>query len=78
MTHLLAQVVPFVIIIGLALAWLLSGLWAARDAVSRGKSGLLVSLLVLFLAWPLSIVLWIIVRPDDECPPFGLRPSGRQ
>jgi len=77
MTQFLVQILPFFIIIGIAVAWLLSGLWAARDAVSRGKSGLLVSLLVLFLAWPLSIVLWIVVRPDDECPPFGLRSSGR-
>jgi len=66
MSKILIQVLPLLFIIGICLSWLLSGLWAARDAVSRGKSGLLVSLLVLFAGWPLSLVAWLVMRPDEE------------
>jgi hypothetical protein len=41
--------------------------WAARDAVSRGKSGGYVYLLAL-LTWPLGLFIWIIVRPSLRRP----------
>jgi hypothetical protein len=40
-------------------------IWVYRDAEARNKSGLLVVLLVLLLNWPLSLLLWLVFRPDD-------------
>ena len=40
-----------------------SCIWAARDAGQRGKSGCLVGLLV-FVSWPIGLLLWIAARPD--------------
>ena len=39
--------------------------WAARDAESRGKSGCLVAALVAFVSWPLSLLMWIVFRPES-------------
>jgi hypothetical protein len=39
--------------------------WAVRDAAGRGKSGLLVAILVAFLNWPLGLVIWLLIRPDS-------------
>ncbi len=45
---------------------LLTVFWAAGDARDRGKSGLLVALLVLLLQpWPLGLVLWLVFRPNS-------------
>lgn len=44
------------------LVWSL--VWVYRDAEARGKSGWLVSLLVLIVKWPVSLLLWIAIRPD--------------
>jgi hypothetical protein len=47
--------------------WIYSIVWAAGDASRRGKSGLLVGLLVLFVhPWPLGLVLWLIFRPEER------------
>ena len=43
---------------------LLTAIWAYGDAERRGKSGCLVSILVLFLSWPLGLILWFVFRPD--------------
>lgn len=40
-------------------------IWGYQDAEERGKSGCLVALLIALLSWPLSILLWIVFRPDD-------------
>ena len=42
----------------------LSVIWAYGDAERRGKSGCLVALLVIFLAWPLGLLVWLIFRPE--------------
>jgi hypothetical protein len=39
-------------------------IWVYGDAERRGKSGCLVVLLVLLSSWPISLLLWIISRPD--------------
>lgn len=52
-------------VVGLVL-YIWSIIWAYRDAESRGKSGILVALLVALLSWPLSLVLWLIVRPQHK------------
>ena len=49
--------------------WVWSIVWAYRDAEKRGKSGVLVALLVAFLSWPVSIVLWLVFRPDSTLSP---------
>lgn len=40
-------------------------IWSYGDAAKRGKSGCLVALLVAFLAWPLGLVVWLVVRPES-------------
>ncbi len=37
--------------------------WAYRDAEKRGQNGLLVAILVAVAAWPLGLVVWLLVRP---------------
>ena len=46
-------------------AYLLSIVWAGRDANARGKSGCLVAFLV-WLFWPLSLLVWIVSRPKHD------------
>ncbi|NEQ24619.1 MAG: hypothetical protein F6K28_37040 [Microcoleus sp. SIO2G3] len=38
--------------------------WVYADAEERGKPGWLVVLIVLFFGWPLSLLLWLVFRPD--------------
>lgn len=40
--------------------------WAFGDAGRRGKSGCLVALLVLFLAWPMGLIAWLVFRPEPR------------
>ncbi len=49
------------IILGL-LVW--SIIWVYGDAEKRGKSGCLVALLVFLLEWPISLLVWLVFRPD--------------
>ena len=38
--------------------------WAYKDAERRGSSGPLVVLMAAIAAWPLSLIIWVFVRPD--------------
>jgi hypothetical protein len=49
------------IILGL-LIWSL--IWVYGDAEKRGKPGCLVALLVFLLEWPISLLVWLVFRPD--------------
>jgi hypothetical protein len=40
-----------------------NGIWAFVDARRRGKSGLLVALLVLIIPFPLGPLAWVAFRP---------------
>lgn len=40
--------------------------WVYRDAERRGKPGCAVVLMVLFLGWPISLLVWYIFRPENE------------
>jgi hypothetical protein len=51
----------FLVIIGL-LVWSL--VWVHGDALKRGKPGWAVVLLVLLLEWPISLLVWLVFRPD--------------
>jgi len=41
-------------------------IWVYQDAEARNKSGILVALLVLLLNWPISLLLWLVFRPEYE------------
>jgi uncharacterized membrane protein YqjE len=62
-------------LIGIVLAlvgvvlYIWSIIWAYKDAERRGKPGILVAIVVAFLAWPVGIVLWLLVRPNQS-PPY--------
>jgi hypothetical protein len=43
-----------------------SVVWAYFDARRRGKSGLLVALVVLLMVWPVGLVLWLLLRPQSQ------------
>lgn len=53
---------PIVSIVMFALA-ILTTIWAYNDAEYRGSSGCIVALLVFFVCWPFSLLVWILVRP---------------
>jgi hypothetical protein len=56
------------IIIGLIIGliffaiYIYSIVWVYRDANQRGKSGILVALLVALISWPIGLVVWLLVR----------------
>jgi hypothetical protein len=43
-----------------------SVIWAWMDADRRGKPGWAVALLVALVSWPLSLLVWLVVRPKIE------------
>lgn len=45
-------------------------IWAYRDAERKGKPGILVALIVALLAWPMGLLVWLLVRPSREAPPY--------
>jgi hypothetical protein len=49
-----------------------TAVWAYGDAKVRGKPPILVALLVLVAGWPVSLLIWIVFRPDKKRPPFDL------
>jgi hypothetical protein len=51
------------IVVGI-IAWIWSGVMAFHDARRRGKPPVLVAMLVLLCAWPLSVLVWLALRPD--------------
>jgi len=46
-------------------SWVLSMMWVAQDARQRGSNSYLVAFLVAVVAWPLSLIVWILIRPKD-------------
>ena len=38
--------------------------WAYKDAERRRRSGILIALLVAFVAWPLGLIIWLLIRPS--------------
>ncbi|WP_347158647.1 hypothetical protein [Pontibacter chitinilyticus] len=50
-------------LLGLVL-YIWSIVWAYNDAERRGKPGWLVALLVALLSWPISLLVWLLFRPD--------------
>lgn len=71
--NILLQVVPLLLAFAVICLWLWSSGWAGRDASRRGKPGWLVGILVLLLCWPISLLVWIALRPNEPRPPFDLQ-----
>jgi hypothetical protein len=58
--------VAAILAIGILALLVWSLIWVYRDAEARGKPGWVVSLLVLVLKWPISLLLWIVFRPEQS------------
>ena len=58
----------FGLIFGLVILviYIWSIVWAYQDAEKRGKPGWLVAIIVALLAWPLGLLVWLLVRPNDR------------
>jgi len=50
--------------------------WVWRDANRRGQPGFIVAVLVAFLWWPLSLIVWLLARPEPNGVPTGLSRGG--
>lgn len=68
-TDLLSALIAFMPVLLIVLLAIFSSAWAFHDARRRGKHPLLIALLVLFVAWPVGLVLWLVFRPEDKGPP---------
>ena len=55
---------PFVVILVIFALCLLILIWAFHDAESRGKSGLLVVIMVVLLGLVPGLLIWYILRPQ--------------
>jgi hypothetical protein len=66
------EVIAWLPMLLILLAWLWSGIWVFKDAQLRGKHPVLVGMLVLVVGWPVSILVWIALRPEIRPPPFNL------
>jgi hypothetical protein len=58
----LISLIAMQLILVVLIIWSL--VWAYTDAQLRNKPGWAVALLILFLFWPISILIWIVFRPD--------------
>lgn len=55
-------VIPLGLLILGLLIWSL--VWVHRDAQDRGKEGWLAVLVVFFMNWPFSLLVWLLFRPE--------------
>lgn len=51
-------------LIGLIL-YVWSIIWAYKDAKHRRRSGILIAILVAFVAWPIGLIIWLVIRPSE-------------
>jgi len=54
--------VPFFLVMLGLFIWSL--IWVYGDAEKRSKSGWLVVLMVFFANWPVSLLIWLVFRPE--------------
>jgi flagellar basal body-associated protein FliL len=57
-----------VVLVVVAAAFAGSIAWVWRDAERRGQPGFIVAVLVAFLFWPLSLIVWLAARPALPSP----------
>ena len=55
-------------------AFIASIAWVWRDAERRGQPGFIVAVLVAFLFWPFSLIVWLLARPQVGATPTAGRP----
>lgn len=65
-TSALAMITMICVGLPVLVLFIWSVIWAYRDAERRGKPGCLVALLVFWLTWPLGLILWLLIRPQDK------------
>lgn len=58
------EVIFILLVFVIALFPLGTSIWAGVDASDRGKPGCLVALLVFFIGWPFSLLLYLFIRPE--------------
>jgi len=54
------------IFIPLFILYIYTVIWAYKDANQRGKPGWLAALLVFLLSWPVGLIVWLLIRPEDK------------
>ena len=57
-------------------AFIASIVWVWRDAERRGQPGFIVAVLVTFLFWPFSLIVWLLARPQVGATPTAGRQRG--
>lgn len=65
----MVALIPVIIVCLGLLVWSL--IWAYGDAEKRGKPGWLVVLLILLLNWPISLLVWLVFRPEIKVSPLA-------
>lgn len=68
----LTSFMPAVVALTFLVFWVWTGAWVYHDASRRGKAGSAVAVLVMFVAWPLGLAVWLALRPEERRPPFNL------
>lgn len=58
----IAIIVSLIIGLLFLVLYIASIVWVYRDAERRGKSGIVVALLVAFISWPIGLLVWLLVR----------------
>ena len=66
-------IVGFSIFALIALGYIASLVWIYRDAQFRGKPALVVLILAGVIAWPVSLLVWIALRPAPRRSMVGAR-----
>jgi hypothetical protein len=75
------SIIPVFIWLCFLVTWIASAAWSYHDAKKRRKPAVYVVLLVLFGAWPLGLLAWLIFRPEiykNERGPFNLEDHRQQ
>jgi hypothetical protein len=61
-TSMVAVIIALIIGLIVFAIYIYSIVWVYRDANRRGKSGVLVALLVALISWPIGLLVWVLVR----------------
>jgi hypothetical protein len=60
------SLVGVIVALAFLAVFIYSIVWAYGDAERRGKSGCLVALLVFLLTWPVGLIIWLLIRPEEK------------
>lgn len=62
----LPTVLITILLASAVIAWIFSVAWVYDDANRRNMAGWAVALLVAFVSWPLSLIVWLVIRPRNR------------